>query len=198
VPKQLRERVRFEVANLETYEPEDRYDVIFAKGVLHHIDGLERWCRAFNGLLTRSGVVYVDDFIGPSRFQWTDAQLRIVNRVLAALPERLRRDLVTGDDGLREPVRRPDARRFAEADPSEAIRSDEIMDVLGRHLKPMLVRDYGGALFHQLFNRIMGNFAEDEDLVRMLVEVDLLLTDEGVVEPNYLWGVYRPRRRVGL
>jgi SAM-dependent methyltransferase len=197
VPEELRDRVAFEVANLETYEPQDRYDVIFAKGVLHHIGDLERWCRTFQDRLTRSGVLYVDDFVGPSRFQWTDAQLRVINRLLAALPERLRRDLVTPDGRLREPVRRPDAVRFAESDPSEAIRSGEITAVLGRHLKPLLVRDYGGAVFHQLFNRIMGNFDADEDLVRMLVEFDLLLTDEGLLAPNYLWGVYRPRRRLG-
>ena len=46
-------------------------------------------------------------------------------------------------------------------------------------------------MFHQLFNRIMGNFADRPDLVGVLMEVDALLTDTGVLASDYLWGVWR-------
>jgi hypothetical protein len=39
----------------------------------------------------------------------------------------------------------------------------------------------------------MGNFAEQPDLVHILMEIDAILTDEGVVQNNYLWGVYRAK-----
>ena len=194
VPERLHGRVEFRVENLETYRPDETYDVIFAKSILHHIDALEAWCEAFNTLLGPEGLLYVDDFIGPNRFQWTDGQLYIINRLLDALPEELRRDLVLADGSPRPAVGRPDIAAFVAADPSEAIRSYDIGFVLERELEPLELRDYGGALFHQFFNRLMGNFAGEPALVRMIMEFDFLLTDVGGLDPNYLWGVYRPRR----
>ncbi len=52
---------------------------------------------------------------------------------------------------------------------------------------------YGGAVVHQLFSRIMGNFADRPDLVGVLMEVDALLTDTGVLRSDYVWGVWRRR-----
>ena len=48
-------------------------------------------------------------------------------------------------------------------------------------------------MFHQLFSRIMGNFSDRPDLVAVLMEVDALLTDAGVLGSDYVWGVWRRR-----
>src|SRR4051794_23322200 len=144
IPERLRGRVEFVVENLETYRPDETFDVIFAKSVLHHIDDLEGWCEAFNTLLGPDGLLYVDDFIGPNRFQWTDSQLFVINRLLDALPEELRRDLVFADGRPRPAVGRPNVEAFVAADPSEAIRSGDIGFVLERELEPLELRDYGG------------------------------------------------------
>lgn len=196
IPADLTERVTFRVVDLEHWQPDERFDLVVAQDVLHHVENPDAWCARINALLTDDGLAYVHDFIGPPRFQWTDRQLRIINRLLERLPERLRYDVVNNDGSLREPVGRPDRERFIAADPSEAIAPREIPAALERHLEPVLVKPYGGAIFHQLFNRIMGNFVDDEDIVRLLMEVDFLLTDEGTVEPDYLWGVYRRRSTV--
>ena len=79
------------------------------------------------------------------------------------------------------------------ADPSESVRSAEIPRILGTYFDLLERRPYGGAVFHQLFNRIMGNFEGGDDLVRTLMEIDFLLCDEGVLETNYEWAVYRTR-----
>jgi SAM-dependent methyltransferase len=193
VPERLRDRVTFVCENLETFRPEETFDVVFTKSVLHHIDDLEGWCEAFKTLLGPGGVLYVDDFIGPSRFQWTDEQLYVINRLRGALPESLLRDLVLDDGSPTPPVGRPNIERFVAVDPSEAIRSSDIGFVLERELEPLELHDYGGALFHMFFNRVMGNFADDPALIKMVMEFDFLLTDIGVLDPNYLWAVYRPR-----
>jgi SAM-dependent methyltransferase len=192
-PTDLVDRVRFEVRDLERWQPEESYDLVVAQDVLHHIDALEKWCELISALLTPDGLVYVHDFIGPARFQWTDRQVDIVNRLLDALPDRLRRDLVDGDGRLRAPVARPSAEAMIRSDPSEAIRPQEIPRLLETYLEPVIVKPYGGAIFHQFFNRIMGNFAEDPDLIRLLMEFDFVLTDLGAVQADYLWGVYRKR-----
>jgi SAM-dependent methyltransferase len=191
VPPELADRVRFEVRDLESWRPRKKYELIVAQDILHHLDDLERWCAIIAETLTDDGLLYVHDFIGRARFQWSDRQLMIINRLLNRLPDRLRADLVEGDGSLREVVGRPDVERFVAEDPSEAIDPRAIPQLLERHLTPVHVHAYGGAIFHQLFNRIMGNFGGDPDLVRTLIEVDFILTDLGAVEPDYLWGIYR-------
>jgi hypothetical protein len=66
------------------------------------------------------------DIIGPSRFQWTDAQLRIINDELRRLPKGLRR-LISNRRKVKERVRRKSVHEIVTADPSEAVRSSEIL-----------------------------------------------------------------------
>jgi SAM-dependent methyltransferase len=193
VPPELRGRLRFERANIEAWTPPAGLDLVVAHDVLHHITGLERLLEELSSSLGPSGLLYVDEFVGPARFQWTDKQLEIINRLLGRLGADLKVDLAADGTRLRDVVRRPDKAGMIASDPSEAARSDEIPQLLERWFEPLEKTAYGGAVFHQLFNRIMGNFAGHDDLVRTLMEIDFLLTDEGVVETNYVWGVYRPR-----
>jgi SAM-dependent methyltransferase len=192
VPPEHRDRIEYVQANLEEWRPEAEYDLVVCKAILHHIEALEEWAETIAGVLRPDGLLYFDDYVGPTRFQWTDTQLRVINRLLSVLPDWLLLDL-TRHGKVRRHVGRPDLEKFIAADPSEAIRSEEILPVLARYFEPVELRPYGGAIYHGLFTRVMGNFAGEDALVRVLLELDGILMDEGVVETNYLWGVYRPR-----
>jgi SAM-dependent methyltransferase len=196
-PEQLQGRIEFVCANLETWQPEQRFDLVIAKGVLHHVHGLERLFSMIADCLREDGVLYVDEFVGPSRFQWTDAQLTIVNRLLDRLSEDLRHDLVDSTRGPKAPASRPTVAAMIEADPSEAARSAELEGLLRDRFEPLEEREWGGAIFHLLFTRIMGNFVGNDDLVRVIMELDAILTEERVVESNCLFGVYGRRAEVG-
>ncbi len=189
-PAELAGRIEYVCANLETWEPAEEFDLVFAKGVLHHVDGLERLLSIVAETLPEEGLLYVDEFVGPSRFQWSDAQLAIVNRLLARLSEDLRADLVDPAHGPKAPARRPSVDAMIEADPSEAVRSAELRELLRGPLEPLEEREWGGAIFHLLFSRIMGNFTDNDDLVRTIMEVDAILTEAKVVDCDCLFGVY--------
>ena len=88
-------------------------------------------------------------------------------------------------------MQRPDLAERIAASPHEAVRSDEILGLLDERLQRVEVCPFGGAVFHQLFSRIMGNFAGRPDLVAVLMEIDALLTDTGVLSSDYIWGVWR-------
>jgi hypothetical protein len=62
---------------------------------------------------------------------------------------------------------------------------------MARYFDVVERRPYAGALFHQFFNRTMGNFVGHDDLVRLVMEFDFILSDYGALEPNYEWAVYR-------
>ena len=189
-PADLKDRLELVRANIETWRPDGRFDLVIANGVVHHLERLERFFDLLDDVLTDDGLLYLDEFVGPSRFQWTDTQLDIVNRLLDRLSPALRRDLVLPTLGPRPPFTRPSPDRLIAADPSEAARSAEIPELLHQRLHTVEERSWGGAIFHQFFNRIMGNFAGNDDLVRLVMEFDGILTTEGVVGSDYLWGVY--------
>jgi SAM-dependent methyltransferase len=191
VPEHMGDRLTFECANLETWRPSGRFDLLIARDVLHHIARLEELCDSLAKLLTPGALLYVDEFVGPKRFQWTDKQLEVIGRLLDRLSSALVEDLVLGDGTLRRRAIRPTIEDMIAGDPSESVRSDEIPAILAERFELLELRPYGGAIFHQLFNRLMGNFAGHDDLVRVLMEIDFLLTDEGVLDTNYQWAVYR-------
>ncbi len=191
LPAELDGRIELIAADLETWRPEGKFDLIMAHDVLHHLQHLEDWLQTFREVLNPGGLVYVHEFVGPTRFQWTDEQIAAVNALLDTLEPHLRADVVLGDGTPRGPLARPDPEALIRADPSEAIRSGEIPALLAAHLEVVEAHAYGGAVFHQFFNRIMGNFEGHDDLVRTVMEIDFVLTDRGVLASDYLWGVYR-------
>jgi SAM-dependent methyltransferase len=191
VPEQLAGNLTFECANLEVWRPSGRFDLLIARDVLHHIARLEELCQSLLELLTPGALLYVDEFVGPKRFQWTDKQLEVIGRLLDRLSPALVEDIVCGDGTLRRRAVRPTVESMIASDPSESVRSDEIPTILAEYFELVELRPYGGAVFHQLFNRLMGNFEGHDDLVRVLMELDFLLADEGVLETDYQWAVYR-------
>jgi SAM-dependent methyltransferase len=195
VPRALAGRLSFACHNLENWRPEGEFELVIARDVLHHITRLEDLCEVLERHLRPGSLLYVDEYVGPARFQWTDKQLEVISRLLARLSPALVADLVDRDLGPRRHARRPSVEGMIADDPSESVRSDEIPAILASRFDVVERRPYGGAVFHQLFNRIMGNFAGHEDLVRTLMEIDFLLCDEGVLEANYEWAIYRSRAR---
>lgn len=193
-PAELQGRLEFACEDLEVWRPQGKLDLVIAKGVLHHIGRLEEWLQSIDSLLSDDGLIYFDDFVGPTRFQWTDAQLEMVNRLLERLSPELRRDVVLDDGTPRATVSRPSVEEFVREDPSEAIRSGEVLRLLESRFEKVEERPQGGALYHLFFNRIMANFAGQDDLVRIVMEIDAILTQNAVVQNDYLWAVYRKRR----
>jgi SAM-dependent methyltransferase len=191
VPEPLREQVRFQLGRLEDFRPSEPLGAVVCRSFLHRRADLEDVLDHVAELLAPGGLVFVEDFVGPARFQWTDAQLDAINRLLARLPDELLTDLAATDGRRKRSVERPDPDVWMASNPNDAVRSDEILPLLDARLQRVEVCLYGGAVFHQLFSRIMGNFAGRPELVGVLMEVDALLTDAGALTADYAWGVWR-------
>jgi SAM-dependent methyltransferase len=191
VPQALRAQVGFRRGTLAEWEPPELSGAVLARNVLHRQLDLEGVLDRMRSNLVPGGLVFVDDFVGPARFQWTDAQLGAINRLLGCLPDELLTDLTAEDGRRKRTVNRPSPEEFAASNPHDAVRSDEILGCLDERFERVEVHLYGGAIYHQLFTRIMGNFAGRPELVRMVMEVDAMLTDSGVLPSDYVWGVWR-------
>ena len=181
--------------NEDELEP-DRYDFVISAAGLHHVTNLEHCLHELHHSLKEGGVLLMNEFVGPDRFQWTDEQLEEINRLYEPLPERYRRNLMTGLTQAR--IERRPLAYMIEADPSEAVRSSEIVELVSRFFEPLEAREFGGTVLHPLLEGIAGNFdmedAEDRAVVRSLIEAEERLIDSGALPADFLIMTARKRR----
>lgn len=104
------------------------FDLIYVQNCLHHIVELEHIAAQMASALKPGGLLWVQDFIGESQFQWSDRRIEIVNRLRGAIPEEILQDRLRQQPlGM---LKRKDPSTLPS--PFEAIRSAEIVPVLER------------------------------------------------------------------
>jgi len=132
-------------ANAFPFETLGTFDTIIDVGAFHHFRRLGPIFAQLNRALRPEGRLYVDEYVGPSRYHFGRAAMRHVNRILRELPAELVRS--------RQSVRRRDYldlwRRGP--DPSEGIRSTQLDRALHRHFTPLEILPYGGTVLQPLF-----------------------------------------------
>jgi SAM-dependent methyltransferase len=170
--------------------PQDKYQVIFASMSLHHISNLEALFERIRDALVPGGRLIFNEFIGPRKFQWTDLQLEIINKLLVALPGHLRIDRKSGT--VKGKVARPTLEEMNNIDPSEAVLSDQIMPMAHRFLTQKVRRDFGGTILHLLLNNIIGNFHTEEDLatLRRIFKLESICIETGVLPSDFTVAVF--------
>jgi hypothetical protein len=130
--------------------------------------------------LDLGGWFVMDDFVGPTRWQWTDYNLQIAEKVLSILPPRLVKDPENPGKMLPKTFRRPDASRLCETDPSEAADSDNIIPSIKSHFANAIVENTGGWIYHLALRKALANFEEeDESLLESLLILDEALAKAG-------------------
>jgi hypothetical protein len=92
--------------------PRELYDAVLTTGAMHHIENLDFCFGNIRRSLKAGGLLWLNDYVGPNRFQWSDTQMRLANELLAMVPSRWR---------LRNRVTRFDAEGIRDLDPSEAV-----------------------------------------------------------------------------
>ncbi|HEY8613998.1 MAG TPA: class I SAM-dependent methyltransferase, partial [Roseomonas sp.] len=161
-------RIHYQVADLEAADfAPGSADVVFAHSSVHHVERLEELFAAVKRALRPGGVLHLYEFVGPTRFQWTDAQLELGNALLDSLPERLRR-LPNGEPKGR--LTRPTIEQMLAVDPTEAIRSEDILPLVREHFTVIEERRLGGALLHHVLGDIAQNFHPDSPEDRAVLE----------------------------
>jgi len=169
--------------------PKNKYDMTFCAMSLHHFSRLEQVLEQIKHSLKPDGLFIFNEYVGPSQFQWTDKQLQIINAILELLPKKYRKDLSRLGLTAKKEVLRPPIEDMERIDPSEAIRSAEIIPLVGKHFTILEKVDYGGTLLHTLLHNIVGNFdpqkEEDTALLKLLYYLEMLLIKEEVLESDF-------------
>ena len=182
--------VFFEVADVNTRVwPRATFDATFAHGTLHHVERLDHCLGQVSRALKRDGLLYVNDYIGPSRFQWSDVQMRLANELLATVP----RQWV-----LQPEVLRFEAETVRQMDPSEAVNSQFIEDAVRAHFRVIERRPRGGTLLMPIFgsgclDREMLNSAAGLQCLADLAAAEERMIEDDLVPAYNVVLVARPR-----
>jgi SAM-dependent methyltransferase len=121
--------------------PSQTYDIVFFHQSAHHVSKLEKLYSEILRSLKRNGLVYLDEYIGPSRFDWNDELIAPHRRFYAR---------ISPDARLQDPLSLP----IHPIDPSEAIRSSEIISQLEHGFRILEQRNYGGSLLSVPFSAV--------------------------------------------
>ncbi|MBN1128135.1 MAG: class I SAM-dependent methyltransferase [Chitinispirillaceae bacterium] len=165
----------------------EKYDLIWAVGTIHHIERLEEFFRQVRKALKPGGILVMREYVGPNRIQFTDDQLARANVILATIPVKYRRKW----HGLpKKQERRIDREQLISEDPSEAVRSEDILPVLRKELDVVCFANTGGTLLQPILNGIAANFEivpGGDDVLQELIETEKKLIEEGTIPSDYMF-----------
>jgi SAM-dependent methyltransferase len=136
----MAEQISYVQADAAEYlaQREGQLDAVFFHASLHHFDSPDDILRKVVAALKPGGLFYADEYVGPSRHQWNPLRLLLPNLAYYTLPRSVRRVQI-----IRAPINRED--------PTEAVASHEIVPAIGRRLKILERKDYGGNLLSLVF-----------------------------------------------
>jgi len=134
-------------------EHRDAFDAVFFHQSMHHFDELDDLIDAVHGALRPSGLLYIDEYVGPSRDAWRWWKLIAANAAYRLMPRGTRRPHL-----VRAPINRDD--------PTEAIRSGGIVDAVERRFRVIDRRDYGGNLLAVVYPNMQPTTAAVARLIR--------------------------------
>ena len=159
--------------NTSKLEPA-RHDVVVAQMCIHHVERLEWLFEQVVQTLVPGGLFVINDYVGPTRWQFTIFQLFMANFLIVLLPRYLRFSYPGGQ--LKRWIRRPTIQNMIKMDPSEAVRSSEIMPIFKRYFAVEHCIDYGGTISTLVLDNIIGNFRREDSRsmhwLRLILKVD--------------------------
>jgi SAM-dependent methyltransferase len=193
----LVDRIHYDTVDLNAATfPVAEYDSIWFNGSLHHIVALEHVLDQCHRALKPGGYLIVNEYVGPNRFDFTARQKQAMEASWQLIPERLKRSCIPGHSGsiqLHAPL--PDPAEVAAVDPSEAVRSADIVPELRSRFEICCERKAGGTILQFLLAGIAGNFrtADPESIriLEMLFEIEDSLIEVGDLDSDFMLFVAR-------
>lgn len=187
------DRYRLDIMDVNRFDIDGSYDLVVSAGAAHHVEALEHVFGRIAGMLAPEGRFVLLEYVGPDRFQWTDRQVGLINDIVAALaPEYLY-------EGRTPVFNRPTVEEMMRIDPSEAVRSSDILPLVDRYFEVEYRRDYNGSVMHQLYP-LLNNALADRDrpdfdsILRLILAFEDFAIKTGALETDFAFIICKARK----
>lgn len=159
-------------------DKKEYYDLVFWDNSLHHMQSADNAIRISCELLNPEGLLFCNDFIGNSRFQWTDMQMAIVNGIRLYLTE----EYFESRNGNKYPrfLSTPTLQQMMNTDPSEAADSENIIPAVKKYFKNPTIINTGGLVYHLCLEDILQNMPEKSEILIHMLTLDNQTIDFGL------------------
>jgi SAM-dependent methyltransferase len=194
--KNLTGILNFSVGDMRALNGAGQYDLAITEGALHHFYPMRSALKKMNSLLKPGGLLIVNEFVGPSRFQWTPRQLQAANAMLALIPESYKRRW--SDGKIKMKIAAPGRLRMKLADPSEAAESSLILPLLREMFTTLEEIKKGGTLINLVFFEIAHHYLQADETAAEILQtcfaVEDILMQSGEISSDYILAVFQKPR----
>ena len=145
----------------------------------------------------RNGLIIINEYIGPNRFWHSDKVLDIINQILRCLDSSYKRNYLIDGKTLRNEYIRTPLEHFLKHDPSEAVRSEDILKYFSQYFNIIEQKNYGGQINHMLLTGIIQNFKdtkEDNQILKLLMVFEELLEKYNVIQSDFSFIKAKPKK----
>ncbi|MEO5671040.1 MAG: methyltransferase domain-containing protein [Ramlibacter sp.] len=170
------------------------FDAVIGVASVHHCSRLDKLYPAIAQLLAPDGWLFLDEYVGPERFQFSAEHMAHVTAVADLLPDWL---LTTESGAVKRGFRAPTVAEVVAVDPSEAACSSQILPMLGEHFQVLALRPYGGGLLRVLLADVAQNFQKVHAApwLQALLDTEEELDRLGLLEQHFSCAIARPIAR---
>ncbi|MFZ1075874.1 MAG: methyltransferase domain-containing protein [Nitrosotalea sp.] len=183
-------KINYFVSDINSMEniEEKKYDAVFNYAILHHADNLEAAVKKLAKVLKPNGLMFNEEYVGPSRNQYSDQHLTIMRNTMLQLPPRFRSTY---------PLR-PSLTNFR-VEPTEAVHSDLIRSTFKKYFDTIYERNLNGGVAYQILWNNIDPFKdksdiEAQDTLKHLLEIDYELSASNQVPILFWYSVGKPRK----
>jgi 2-polyprenyl-3-methyl-5-hydroxy-6-metoxy-1,4-benzoquinol methylase len=191
--------INYAVADMTKYAfPDAAYDAVWVEDALHHLEALELVCEKIVRTLKPDGWLFFNEYVGPTRFAFTRRQKQVITAAHALIPRAYLKSFIPGGTPYQEVPQIPNPVEVAEADPSEAVRSKDVLRVVEQYFDIHMLNDGGGTVLQYLLAGIAGNFTDDDPdahtILDMLIHIEEALVDVGSLESDFVVVAATPKK----
>lgn len=160
-----------------------QYDFVHWDNSLHHMFDVRAAIEWSATMLCEDGLFYMNDFVGPTYFQWTTSMLELATEVRSTLPAEY---LINPSDPSKSVERvfsaPPSIDSITSKDPSEAADSGRIIEVVRGTFPDAKIIPTGGVVYSMALNDIIHNFSAEpvDPLLPVLMMLDFQAADAGL------------------
>jgi SAM-dependent methyltransferase len=193
--------IKYKLFNLESddYKKLGKFDLIIVTMAAHHIENLHYFYKNLYDIIDKkNGIIVLNEYIGPNRFNHSDKVVNIINRLLSALDESYKKNYLVDGYPVRNMYIRTPIEHFLKHDPSEAIRSEDIVRKLQKKFRIISYRPYGGQLNHMLLTGIIENFEREnkktaDSILKLLMTFEEILEDFRIIDSDFAFIISKPK-----